>query len=276
MGRKTSWLSVGILICLLVATVVSEGADGIPVLIYHQILPGDEEPGETRISLVKFKEQMKYLYEKGYTTISIDELIRFMKTGLASAKPIVITFDDGWKSVMEAIPVLKQYHFKATFFIFPGTGIGYPHMNWSDITALAEDPYFQIESHSLTHPWDEGSNLVTWREGKPIGKDATDAKLELRGSKEILEKALHKEVRYFAWPMGWYDETLIEMARDAGYEALLTVEEGDNKPGGDIFRINRILVDGACDMTIFRQMLLDHKHHVCQTKDHPTLGHLPY
>lgn len=75
--------------------------------------------------------------------------------------------------------------------------------------------------------------------------------------------------------MGWYNEKLIEMAKDAGYEALLTAEDGVNTAGGDVFRIKRIFIDGACDMATFEQVLQDFKHHVCQRKGKPTLGDLP-
>lgn len=263
-------------ICLVLRARISGSEEGIPVLIYHQILSGDDDPGETRISLVNFEEKINYLCENGYTTTSMDDLIRFMKNGSTSPKPIVLTFDDGWKSVITAIPILKRYHFKASFFIFPRKGIGKPYMDWADISAIAENPDFQIESHSMTHPWDKKSNLVTWVEGKTIGKDGKDAEYKLKESKKILEKILNKKVRYFAWPVGWCDEKIIKMAKDADYQALLTAEEGDNKTGGDIFRINRIFLDGACGMTVLKQILQDHKYHICQTNRTPTMGHSPH
>jgi len=46
---------------------------GIPVLIYHEIRPDGSQAGETVISLARFNEQMGYLAERDYTTLSIGE-----------------------------------------------------------------------------------------------------------------------------------------------------------------------------------------------------------
>jgi len=51
----------------------------VPVLIYHEIVSSSKEPGETVISKDKFEEQMKYLFDNKYTTLSVDELVDFMK-----------------------------------------------------------------------------------------------------------------------------------------------------------------------------------------------------
>ncbi len=264
------------MVCLFSIIDATHGhAEGVPVLIYHEILNAIEDPGETKLSLNKFEEQMKYLYDNHYTTIRIDELVSFMKGGPISPKSILLTFDDGWKNGLSAVPVLEKYHFKAAFFIFPGKGIGQPYMEWNDVLALAENPRFEICSHTLTHPWDKQSNLVTWVDGRTAGKDKRDVKYELKESKSLLEKKLNKRVKCLAWPVGWYNETLIEIAKDAGYETLFTAEDGINTQGGDMLRIKRIFVDGACDIATFKLMLQDYKYHVCQTRSRPTQGHSP-
>jgi len=251
-------------------------ADKIPVLIYHEILPNAEHPGETIISLDKFRDQMKFLHDSGYSTISIDELVSFMKGGNVAKKSIVLTFDDGWKSIMGIIPILKEYQFKAAFFIFPGKGIGSPYIEWADVLSIAKDPNFEICSHSMSHPWDKNSNLVTWVDGKTAGKGVRDAEYEISESKRILEKKLTKRVKYFAWPVGWFNEKLLEMAKETGYEALFTAEDGANTKGGDVLRIKRIFIDGACDMSDFKLSLQDYKYHVCDKRSLRTQGHSPY
>jgi hypothetical protein len=184
----------------------------------------------------------------------------------------LLTFDDGWKSGLNAVPVLEKYNFKAVFFIFPGKGIGQPYMGWNDVLALAENPRFEICSHTLTHPWDRQSNLVSWIEGRTTGKDKRDVEYELKESKTQLEKRLSKRVKCLAWPVGWYNEALIEIAKDAGYEALFTAEDGANTEGGDVLRIKRAFVDGACDRTTFQRMLQEPKYHVCKIGGSPHKG----
>lgn len=246
----------------------------VPVLIYHQISSGT--PGETVVSEQKFSEQMKYLYDNKYNTISIDELVSFMKNGaLIPDKSIVLTFDDGWNGVKNAIPILNKYNFKASFAIIAKSGIGGSYLTWDDINSIAQNPKFEILSHTMTHPWSKTSNLVTWIDGKTQGKGESDVDYELKESKKLIEKNIGKQVKYLVWPVGWYNDALIAKAKDAGYEAALTVEDGVNIKSDDIFKIKRIFIDGACDIQEFKATLTDYKYHICQKRTPPTLGNSP-
>jgi peptidoglycan/xylan/chitin deacetylase (PgdA/CDA1 family) len=102
-----------------------------------------------------------------------------------------------------------------------------------------------------------------------VAETIEDTSYELRESKRILEERLQRKVPYFAWPMGEYNDDLVKMAKDAGYKAVLTVEEGPNRQGDDVFKIKRILIDGACDIDTFALTLRDYRHHVCRTKMKP-------
>ncbi len=235
----------------------------VPILVYHEISVDNngKEVGETVITLEKFTKQMKYLYDHGYYTISMDELVQFMKGGSVPEKSILIHFDDGWKSVKHAIPILEQYEFKASFWIITEKGIGNDNLEWKDVITIDHNPDFEVGSHTMTHPWDRLSNLLTWVQGKIPGKGIEDTVWELRESKKILEQRLNRKVHYLAWPRGWYNDTLIQIAKEVGYKALLTIDIGGNTQGGDIFRIKRVMVNGACDMEVFHQILQYPQYH---------------
>jgi len=79
---------------------------------------------------------------------------------------------------------------------------------------------------------------------------------------------LNRGVPYLAWPCGWYNDTLIQIAKEVGYKALLTIDVGGNTQGGDIFRIKRVVVNGACNMSVFENILQSpHQFHGCS--NHP-------
>lgn len=86
----------------------------LPILMYHNVTA---EKGEgLTISVEKLEKQFKHLAENGYKTYHFRELDK-LKT-LPKGKNIVITFDDGYVSQMElALPLLKKYKLKATFFV---------------------------------------------------------------------------------------------------------------------------------------------------------------
>ena len=250
-----------------------DGRNGIPVLIYHEIVTDGRPPSETVIALDRFEAQMRWLADNGYRTLSMARLITIM-AGQAPmpARAVVLTFDDGWRNVLNAVPVLERHGMKASFWIIAGKGIGDDYMVWSDIEALARHPGFEVHSHTMTHPWDPVDNLVTWVEGKVPGKGVDAAREELMGSKRELERHLHRPVNYLAWPCGWYDDALVQLAVEAGYRALLTAEAGLNRPYGDVLRIKRTFIDGSCGIDQFAQTVVDGGYRVCSAERAPTSG----
>lgn len=230
----------------------------IPVLMYHRVTD-TQEPSDIAIPLARFKEQMRHLKEKGYRTLSIEELAEFIQgKRTLPERSIVLTFDDGWKDMIDVAPVLKQHDFKATFLIITGAAdgvFGSQYMTWDDIAALARNKDFEFGSHTLTHPWDEKENLLTWLEPGRREKELARVFLELRTSKAALENRLGRPVPVLAWPKGWYNPELVRYAQDAGYKILLTINERPNHPGGSITEVNRFFVHGTWDMGTFSTLI---------------------
>lgn len=66
-------------------------------------------------------------------------------------KVVSIIFDDGWKSQLDAIPVLEQYNFSVAFAIVASYPDYPDFMNWKEIAFIAQKGH-DIASHTLTHP----------------------------------------------------------------------------------------------------------------------------
>ena len=75
-------------------------------------------------------------------------------------------------------------------------------------------------------------------------------KTEIGLSKRVIEQTIGrgKEVKFFAYPWGAYDESLIIQLKQEGYQGGLTVDFGGNFPGDDPFKIRRIIV--TSEMTV--------------------------
>jgi peptidoglycan/xylan/chitin deacetylase (PgdA/CDA1 family) len=170
---------------------------------------------------------------------------------------------------LRALPILKRYGFKAAFFIFPGGGIESAktrhrnYMTWDEVRAISDDPDYEVQAHSMTHPYRQSSNLVTWVNGSTPGRNRADAAFEIIESKTVLERRLGVSVDYFAWPGSWYNKTLIDMARRVGYRALFTAEGGVNRPDTDVNRVRRFIVDGACSLSVFKRSMLEYRYIPC-------------
>jgi peptidoglycan/xylan/chitin deacetylase (PgdA/CDA1 family) len=240
---------------------------GVTVLVYHEVVTDNRTEGKTTITAEHFAEQMELLSDEGFVTVGIGDLVRHMK-GEATLPPkaVVLTFEDGWRSVLNATPVLDRYKQKASFWIITGNGIGGLYLDWSDIERLAANPRYEVYSHTVSHPWDPNNNLVTWVQGPAKEEGKRDALNELTESKRVLEQRLGKPVPYLAWPSGWYDDTLVGLAKEAGYSALLTTEPGLNRRGDDVLRIHRTIVDGGCDLLTFRRTVETGSAFTCQQR----------
>jgi peptidoglycan/xylan/chitin deacetylase (PgdA/CDA1 family) len=233
--------------------------------MYHQVT-NDKPIGDTVITPARFAEDMKYLHDAGYSTISVTELGDIMTNRApAPTKAVVITFDDGWSSVLNAVPILNTYDMKATFNIISGV-VGGQYLTAEQVKALSLNPNFEIESHSVVHPWNPSSNLATWVNGMPAGKSKDDAINEVVNSKLMLEHLTGKPVKYIAWPSGYYNLALIEITKAFGYAGTMTIEQGLNSPGDDPYRIKRTFVDGLCSVTQFKQIVVSGISDQCLTK----------
>jgi len=87
-----------------------------------------------------------------------------------------------------------------------------------------------IGSHTSTHP------ILTRADGKRL-RD------ELHGSRSRIEAMLESTVNAFCYPNGDYDERVCKAVRDAGYSCAVTVEDGLNETGSDVFSLKRVHSD---------------------------------
>lgn len=86
----------------------------LPILMYHHIAL--EESKDLTICVKNLDSQLSYLSERGYKTYHFNELEKLKRT--KSRNNIIITFDDAYVSHREfAVPLLKKYNLKATFFV---------------------------------------------------------------------------------------------------------------------------------------------------------------
>ena len=101
MSRLKKWLLglVFLLLAVVLWLVFSPAPDGIPVLEYHEVAESvDEDAYAYNVPPEDFRQQLDYLQQQGYTTIS---MLDFMKAKRGKmelpAKPIILTFDDGYE-----------------------------------------------------------------------------------------------------------------------------------------------------------------------------------
>ncbi|PIR67001.1 MAG: hypothetical protein COU51_00910 [Parcubacteria group bacterium CG10_big_fil_rev_8_21_14_0_10_36_14] len=130
----------------------------MPVLVYHGggqfYITASKHLKTFGVESEVFERHSQYLKDHSYTIIFFDQMYNtLLKNAKLSEKPIIITFDDGWKNkYMYALPLLKKYEFTATFYI-PIKNIGEHHiMDWKEIKELSKFG-MSIGSHTKSHPF---------------------------------------------------------------------------------------------------------------------------
>ena len=197
------------------------------VLCYHAVSP--DWPATLAISPERLREQVGFLLGRGYEAATFAELVR----GEGSDRALAVTFDDGYRSVLElGLPVLSELGVPATIFVptdFVGSpapmrwpGIDHwspgPHeaelrcLNWEQLRRLHEAGW-EVGSHSRSHP------RLTELDDQSLAAELTD-------SREACERELGVPCMTLAYPYGDNDPRVQRAAREAGYEAAASLSPG--------------------------------------------------
>ncbi|MEP6805190.1 MAG: polysaccharide deacetylase family protein [Flavobacterium sp.] len=87
----------------------------LPILMYHNICQSKSGINKLTISAYNLERQFQYLIDNNYETFHFSDLEK-MKS--IPKKSIVLTFDDVTENqLIYALPLLKKFKLKATFFI---------------------------------------------------------------------------------------------------------------------------------------------------------------
>ncbi|MSR84835.1 polysaccharide deacetylase family protein [Candidatus Uhrbacteria bacterium] len=213
----------------------------VPILMYHRVryLPLHPKPKEIPYSVSPdvFRAQMEGLVRAGYHTITPDDLDQALRddggTGAMTqplpSKPVLITFDDGYRDQYEnAVPILKEFRLKATFFVVTQIGQLKGFMTEQMIRELDQQG-FTIAAHTRHHPW-----LTKY--GKTSQMD------EIKGSKQDLEIMLGHSVTSFAYPYGALSEQVKKEVEQAGYHLGFWVRLGSIHTTSSRYELRRIQI----------------------------------
>lgn len=219
----------------------------VPVLMYHQV-NGAIPKGEENVGVQDFVNQLKYLHDEGYTTVTVSKLAEFMRGGKSlPQKSVAITFDDGWRSSFTAAMMLAQMNDKATFYIISHAFDDPQYISKDELTVLSHNPNFEIGAHTQTH-------FMKWvQDLKTLPTDTM--KEEVSGSKTEIEQIIGQPVKSLSWPFGYTRPEVLSYAESIGYTSTVLVGGPPNKAGDDPLKISRLNIDGRCSFEVFRAMI---------------------
>lgn len=222
----------------------------IAILTYHSL---DDSGSVLSVPPGRFTEQMRVLSGLGVRVIPLDQ-VRHELEGPRSSEPlVVITFDDGFRSVYEdALPVLQRYGFPATVFLvtdycgrtnaWPSQPLAVarrPLLTWAEVREMS-GAGITFGSHTRTHP-----DLRTL--------PSSGVEEELVISKKAIEDAIGRPVDTFAYPYGAYDDTIRHLAEEH-FALACSTTLGFVRPVSDPFALPRLDMYYLRHPLVFRRL----------------------
>lgn len=221
----------------------------VPILMYHHIERASPQADAVRRDLsvgpIKFEQQLQYLRNEGYQSITLNDLALHLTTGYPlPPKPIILTFDDGYADAYtHAFPILKRLGFTGTFFLISAPiDAGNPDfLSWDQVQEM-HAAGMRFEAHSYNHPdlRNRGFQFLVFQVLAP---------------KEAIEARTGEKVRFYAYPSGRYDSFVIDVLRSAHYWGAVLINQGAIHPTDDLFTLRRIRVHGEDDLDGFVRAL---------------------
>lgn len=209
----------------------------LPVLTYHAI---DSRPSVISLSPDLFRWQMEALAARGVAGISLARAFdHFERTGHYPPNSVVLTFDDGYLSVLEqALPVMAAQGFSATVFLVTSL------MGMTGSQAKAVHPDFDRDLLGWRHAeawvrsgFEVGSHTVNHADLTRLPPDALEQ--ELGQSRELLERHLQPRVDALAYPYGHFNAA-VRAAASRHYRRACTTRLGRCPAQPDLLQLRRV------------------------------------
>lgn len=216
----------------------------VPILMYHAVEDETREPKYKHfyVTRAEFEWQMRALSRGGYTPIGFGQLARARIDGVLPARPVILTFDDGYENLVTNVyPMLRDLAWSYTVFlvserigrtnewVVPEGYEATPLLSWPQIREMSAHSLVDFQPHTATHP-------------RLDSLDDSALRRELRDSRDSLAQNLQKEMDVLCYPYGSHNDRVVDAARETGYKMAVTTDFGRVRRDDDPLRLPRISV----------------------------------
>ena len=213
----------------------------VPILMYHEV--NDLMANSLYLSVEDFISHLDYFAQAGITPISMEQLFNhwFHQAPLPE-KPIVLTFDDGYRSMYTTVyPLLKERGWSGTFFCITAG-------RWSEQFVL-EDMIAEMAAGGM----EIGSHTVSHVELNSLTGEAL--RHEIFESKAVLSSITGREITMLCYPAGRYNRETKAVAEEAGYLCAVTTANGIAAKSQGMYDLKRIRVSSGCGVAWLKNAL---------------------
>lgn len=211
----------------------------VPIIMYHSVLKS--KSGKYIVHPETFENDLKYIKDHGYTTITMTDLINYVyfNTELPE-KPIIITFDDGhYNNLTYVLPLLEQYDMVAVISVVGEytdrysksneANPNYSYLRWCDINDLIKTNRIEFQNHTYNmHSMSANRNGCMKKKNESLEiyqKNLSDDIIKLQN--EFKENTGYIP-NTFTYPFGAVSTASFDIIKELGFKASLSCEEGIN------------------------------------------------
>ncbi|WP_058485373.1 polysaccharide deacetylase family protein [Defluviitalea phaphyphila] len=213
--------------------------DILPLVLFHY--------------LDSFKEQMQFLYNEGYVTLSLKDIIDFYYGNKElPEKAVLLTFDDMYKSVLiNVYPILKHYNFHAVGFIVRDWVFNEPQKNFKDYSVCLS--FKELDKMRDIFEYANHTKALHTRGNSKMALQNIDKEVFIKDIKECEKVVTTKKV--FAYPFGVYTEENIKWLKEIGFLLAFTTEKGKNTRLTNPYKLHRNGIFLDYDLEKFKTIL---------------------
>lgn len=201
------------------------------VLMWHDVVAKKKEVWfDTTVA--ELDHQFQSIKKRGLTPVTLDKLADHLEKGAPIPKgAVVLTFDDNNLGLYQHLyPLLKKYRWPGVIFVhtdYVGVPTGKPHCTWDQLREMERSGLVKVYPHTASHP--------------PDLRKISEKQLqrELVHARQVMEKQLGGERRYFAYSEGHYDERVARAVAKAGYRLGITEDWGAAQRSSNLMMLRR-------------------------------------
>jgi peptidoglycan/xylan/chitin deacetylase (PgdA/CDA1 family) len=219
------------------------GEVNVPILLYHHVLKG-QPSNPYSISEKNLQEQLTFLKENGFFTISISQLFAAITVGAnLPEKSVILTFDDGNENIyLNAFPLMKKNGFTGVIYIIANRINADGFLTEEQIREFLSAGW-EIGSHGMKH-----IDLV-------LHPDAL--RDEIGSSKKKIEEVLGIKVKSFAYPFGTATKITLDWVKQIGYLAGMGLGITNQQNKENIYYLYRRQVQSNMSISDFSRLLIN-------------------
>ena len=242
------------------------------VLAYHEITdPAQAAIPDYAVRPQDFQAQLRWLVGHGYHFVTVDQVLAATSgRSRLPDKPVLLSFDDGYRSVYtDAFPLLQRYRAPAVVAVVgrwlePSSGL-VPFgdgtidrqrlLSWDQLQSMQRSGLVEVASHSydLHHGITGNPQLNsmpaattrTYTHGQGYESEAgyrQRLKADLNANSTLIARQLGRRPRVIAWPYGRYNATAAAVAAELGMPVGLSLDDGANTPAVPTTALRRVLM----------------------------------